>query len=69
MCRRWADNVGLSPHREFDHRMSEDASNVFIVGYVSQAKLHPILGCAESPRNFNYIRVRSFILNGAPPSA
>ncbi len=45
MCRRWADNVGLSPHREFDHTMSEDASNVFIVGYVSQAKPHPILGC------------------------
>jgi len=28
--------------------MSEDASNVFIVGYVSQAKLHPIPGCVES---------------------
>jgi hypothetical protein len=47
MCRRWADNVGLSPHREFDHRMSEDASNVFIVGYVSQAKLHPILAASN----------------------
>jgi hypothetical protein len=55
MCRRWADNVGLSPHREFDHTMSEDASNVFIVGYVSQAKLHPIPGCVESQRNFDHI--------------
>ena len=35
--------------------MSEDASNVFIVGYVSEAKPHPILGCAESQRNFNHI--------------
>ena len=55
MCRRWADNVGLLPHREFDQRMSEDASNVFIVGYVSQAKLHPIPGCVESQRNFDHI--------------
>jgi hypothetical protein len=48
MCRRWADNVGLSPHREFDQRMSEDASILFIVGYISQAELRPILGCVES---------------------
>jgi hypothetical protein len=32
----------------FDHRMSEDASILFIVGHVSRAELYPNLGGVES---------------------